>query len=67
MSEAVKLIVDTLVGLKDRRAIEEMRDHRQGLRRKLQERDGRPFSLDSAIGVMDSDLHEIEAGLARLQ
>jgi hypothetical protein len=40
MSDAIKSIVDGYVGLKDRVTLEEMRDHRQRLRRSLQERAG---------------------------
>ena len=67
MSEALKLIVDGYVRLKDRQAIEELREHRQMLRGKLQEKSGGYFDLGWAIQTMDNDLNEIEAGLARLQ
>jgi hypothetical protein len=36
VSEAVKLIVDGYVRLRDRKKIEELRDHRQMLRQNIQ-------------------------------
>lgn len=65
MSEAVKLIVDAYVTLKDRKSIEELRGHRQMLRAKLQAIDG--IDVSSSIELIDSDLREIEAGMSRLQ
>jgi hypothetical protein len=67
VSEAVKLIVEAFVSLKDRKSIEDLREHRQRLRKSLQEKAGGAFSMDSTIRTMDGDLAEIEAGLARLQ
>jgi uncharacterized FlgJ-related protein len=40
VSESVKLIVDAYVCLKDRQAIEDLREHRQMLRKKLQDING---------------------------
>jgi hypothetical protein len=59
VSESVKLIVDAYVSLKDRQAMEDLREHRRVIRKKLQACDG--------IDVSESDLSEIEAGFARLQ
>jgi len=67
VSEAAKLIVDGYVRLKDRDALQEMREHRQMLRRNLQEKAGGAIDLSQSIQMMDGDLNEIEAGLARLQ
>jgi hypothetical protein len=67
VSEAVRLIVDALVKLKDRQKIEELREHRRMLRRSLQDRVGGVFELDRTIETIDGDLSEIEAGLERLQ
>jgi hypothetical protein len=66
MSEAVKLIVDCYVGLKDRLALEEMREHRQRLRRSLQEKAGGPFDLSQTVRLCDEDIEVVETGLARL-
>ncbi|MGB6436342.1 MAG: hypothetical protein WBF59_20225 [Bradyrhizobium sp.] len=65
MSEAVKLIVDAYVTLKDRKSIEELREHRQMLRAKLQAI--KVLEVSSSIELIDSDLSEIEAGMSRLQ
>jgi hypothetical protein len=65
VSESVKLIVDAFVSLKDRQAMEEMREHRQTLRKKLQACNG--IDVSGSIRLIESDLSEIEAGFARLQ
>jgi hypothetical protein len=66
MSEALSLIVDGYVGLKDRLALEEMREHRQRLRATLQERAGGPFDLSQSIRLFDEDIEVIDTGLASL-
>jgi hypothetical protein len=53
--------------LKDRQAIEDLREHRQLLRRKLQASAAGGFDPSQSIRLIDSDLYEIDAGLARLQ
>jgi hypothetical protein len=65
VSESVKLIVDAYVSLKDRQAMEDLREHRRVLRKKLQACDG--IDVSSSIRLIESDLSEIEAGFARLQ
>jgi hypothetical protein len=65
VSESVKLIVDACVSLKDRQAIEDMREHRQMLRKKLQDVNG--IDVSSSLQLIESDLSEIEAGLVWLQ
>ncbi len=67
MSESVRLIVNAYVQLKDRQAIEELREHRQMLRQKLQAIVGGDFDPGRSIRLIDSDLSEIDAGLARLR
>jgi hypothetical protein len=59
------LIVAVYVSLKDRQAMENLREHRQMLRQKLQDSDG--IDVSSSMRLIESDLCEIEAGLARLQ
>ena len=66
MPEAVQWIVDGYVSLKDRVALEEMREHRQQLQRTLQQRAGGPFDLSQTIRVCEHDLEVVESGLARL-
>ena len=58
--------VDGYVGLKDRLALEKMREHRQRMRSSLQERAGGPFDLSQSIRLCDEDIEVVEAGLARL-
>ena len=65
MSEAVKLIVDAYVNLKDRQAMEKMREHREMLRKKLQACNG--IDVSRSLQLIEGDLSEIEAGFARLQ
>jgi hypothetical protein len=65
VSESVKLIVDAFVSLKDQVAIENLREHRQLLRKKLQDIDG--IDVSTSLELIESDLSVIEAGLVRLQ
>jgi hypothetical protein len=67
VSEAVKLVVNGYVSLKNREALEVMREHRQKLRKNLQEQSGGAFDISGSIRTIDGDLVEIEEGLARLQ
>jgi hypothetical protein len=66
MSEAVRLIVDSFVSLKDRAALEEMREHRQRLRKNLQEKTGGVFDVSRFLQEFDDDIEVVEAGLRRL-
>jgi hypothetical protein len=66
MLDAVKLIVDAYVTLKDRVALEEMREHRQRLRRDLQAKAGGWVDVNRSIQLFDEDIEAVEAGLARL-
>ena len=66
MSEAVKLIVDARVSLKDRIALEEMRQHRQRLKNELLLKSGQSYDFSLTIKCFDDDLTAIEEGLARL-
>jgi hypothetical protein len=65
VSHSVKLIVAAYVSLKDRQAIEDLREHRQMLRKKLQDING--MDVSRSLQLIESDLSEIEAGLTRLQ
>ncbi|SHN80434.1 hypothetical protein SAMN05444170_4317 [Bradyrhizobium erythrophlei] len=67
MSESVRLIVNAYVQLRDRQAIEQLREHRRLLREKLQAIAGGDFDPSRSLRLIDSDLSEIDAGLARLQ
>ena len=67
MSQAVKLIVAGMVRLKDRQAIEDLREHREMLRARLQTTNNDFPIVKESIQLIESDLSEIEAGLSRLQ
>jgi hypothetical protein len=56
MSDAVKLMVDAHVSLKDRVALEEMREHRQRLRRNIQQKAGGWVDVSRSIQIFDEDL-----------
>jgi hypothetical protein len=60
-----KLIVAVNVSPKDRQAMEDLHEHRQMLRQELQDSNG--IDVSSSMRLLESDLNEIEAGLARLQ
>jgi hypothetical protein len=64
MSQAIKLIVDGYVALKDRVAIEEIRAHRQRLRRQLEERPRGGIDASPTMEVFDEELRVIETALA---
>jgi hypothetical protein len=67
VSESVKLIVDSYVSLKDRMALEEMRQHRQRLKGDLRQKVGGYFDVSGSLRLLDEDLRVIEEGFARLQ
>ena len=66
MSQAMKLIVDGYLSLKDRSAIEDLRAHRQRLRKQLQDNPniGQLAVLGRSIEEFDEELRVIEAALA---
>jgi hypothetical protein len=66
MSDAMRLIVDALVKLNDREALDAMREHRQRLRGILQEKTGGCFDVSRSIEIYDNDIAVVDAGLARL-
>ena len=67
MSDAVRLVVAGFVSLKDRVALEEMRQHRQRLRGELQQRADGLGMTSYSLNIIDADLQAIEEGFARLQ
>ena len=66
MSEAVKLIVAGYIRLKDRKAIEDMRRHRQALRNDLNRSKGCLDIVGRSIRVVEEDILVIEEGLREL-
>jgi hypothetical protein len=67
MSEAVKLIVEGYLSLKDRAALEDLRAHRQRLRKQLQDRSNSGLDVIArTTQLFDEELVVIEAAIHRL-
>jgi hypothetical protein len=64
MKTAIEQITDVYIRLNNRRALEDLRMHRQRLAVDLKLRTGYDFS--SPIGQIEEDIAVIEAGLERL-
>ena len=64
MSEAIQQIVDAYVRLNNRRALEDLRMHRQRMAVDLKSRTG--FDLSLPIRQIDEEIAVMEAGLERL-
>ena len=67
MSLAITSIVDSYVSLKDRAALEAIRDHRLRLLSKLRGQQTSWMDPTSTIQLLDEDLQAVESGLARLE
>jgi hypothetical protein len=65
MSVALELIIDGYVRLGDRRALAELKAHREDLLAQLRARKGW-FDLSLSITQMEQDIEQIDAGLAQL-
>ena len=65
MSEAMKLIVEGYLSLKDRTALEDLRAHRQRLRKQLQDQPKGFVSVEPAVQMFDEELAMIEAAINR--
>ena len=66
MSVAMKLIVDAYVSLKNRQALEDLREHRQRLKRELLMKQTDAFDFSNSIRAFDDEVVVIETGLQRL-
>ena len=66
MSVAMKLIVDAYVSLKNRKALEDLREHRQRLKRELMLKQTDAFDFSNPIRAFDDEVVVIETGLQRL-
>jgi hypothetical protein len=66
MSEAIKCIVDGYFSLKDRVALEEIRNHRQRLRKQLMDQPSSWVDPSNTIHLLDGDLQVVEDALKRL-
>ena len=64
MTEALKMIVDGYLSLKDRKALEEMRVHRERLRKQIEERTPGGIDAGPTMLLFDEELHVIQAALA---
>jgi len=64
MTEALKLIVNGHLSLKDREALEDLRAHRQRLRKQLEERMPSGIGAGPTMQLFDEELHVIQAALA---
>jgi hypothetical protein len=66
MSNAIALIVDAYVRLKNRRRLDELMMHRQRLAIDLKSRSG-AYDFSLPIDKIDQEIAIIEAGLSRLK
>lgn len=66
MSDAVSLIVGAYVSLKNRQALEEIREHRQRMRKSLLEKTGGAFDVSKLIQTYDEEIAIVEAGMSML-
>jgi hypothetical protein len=66
MSQAIELIVEGYLNLKDRTALEDLRAHRLRLRRQLEELPPGGIDARPAMETLDEDLGVIEAAINRL-
>lgn len=64
MSEAIKSIVDGYLTLKDRGALEELRAHRQRLRKRLQDQPRGWVDTSPTLRVLEEDVQVIEAAIS---
>jgi hypothetical protein len=65
-TNAIQQIVDVYIRLNNRRALEDLRMHRQRLAVDLKLRLAENYNFNLPIGQIDAELAVIEAGLERL-
>jgi hypothetical protein len=65
MSEAMKLIVEGYLSLKNRDALEDLRAHRQRLRKQLEEQPPGGIDVGPTMEASNEDLRVIEAAINR--
>lgn len=66
MSVAMSSIIDGYVTLKDRKALEDMREHRLGLREQLLRKRTSAFDPGKSVKLYETEVAMIETGLAKL-
>ena len=64
MSEAIKIIVDGYLSLRNRKALEEMRVHRERLRKQIEERTSGGIDAGPTMLLFEEELSVIQAALA---
>jgi hypothetical protein len=67
MSMALELIIDGYIRLGDRRALVELKAHRETLLAQLSAQSGGCFDVSRSMGQMQEEIGQIEGGLARLE
>jgi hypothetical protein len=67
MTKAIEHIVAGYVTLKNREALQEIRDHRQRLLHDSRMHSGSGISLESLNSVLQEDISIVDAALSRLQ
>jgi hypothetical protein len=67
MTKAIEHIVAGYVTLKNREALQEIRDHRQRLLHDSRMRSGSGISLESLNSVLQDDISVVDAALSGLQ
>jgi hypothetical protein len=65
MSETIGRIVDAYIKLRNRKALEDLKDHRQRLATELKAING-PLDLSFSIKQLEGELAVIDAGLGKL-
>jgi hypothetical protein len=66
MSVALGLIVEGYVSLKNRQALEDLREHRQRLRMQLLLKSGSAFDAGKSIQLYETEVAIIETGIVKL-
>ena len=64
MSEAIKIIVDGYLSPRNRKALEEMRVHRERLRKQIEERTSGGIDAGPTMLLFEEELSVIQAALA---
>jgi hypothetical protein len=67
MSEAMKMIVDGYVRLKDRESLEQLRNHRRRLRQEIREHGDKALDQSYSLQTFDAEVLVIEAALEKLR
>ena len=67
MSVAMSSIIDGYVFLKDRQALEDMREHRLRLREQLLRKRSSAFDPSKSVQLYETEVAMIETGLGKLK